>query len=311
MLVQNVIAMKQERVIWAAARLAMESSQKKNRRNGSSGIRYWASFEKVLGLFVWLLRVTGLHKKGIQNAININCVHHSIAFESLPASFHKFRILHLTDLHIDGNPLMLDPLIEQISKVEYDICLITGDFRFCTHGKISGLITPLKKLIEVIKAPYGIYATLGNHDSQSMVEVFEKMDIVMLINESVKIRKDIDEIVLTGIDDVHYYYTDNAIHAMEQSPDGFKIAMVHSPEMFDIAADNYYSLYLCGHTHAGQICLPGGKPVFKHLYTGKNLTKGFWKLNGLIGYTSAGCGTSGIPIRFNCKGEITLFTLIS
>jgi uncharacterized protein len=303
--------MNHQRVIWAAARLAMESSQKKNRRNGSSGIRYWASFEKALGLFVWLLRVAGLHKKGIQNAINIKCEHHSVAFDRLPEAFHKFRILHLTDMHIDGNPLMLKPLLEQISKLEYDICLITGDFRFGTHGSISGVLEPLKTLIENIKAPFGIHATLGNHDSQAMVPVFEEMGISMLVNESVKIQKGGDEIVLTGIDDVHYYYTDYAIHAMEQSPEVFKIALVHSPEMFDVAADNHYSLYLCGHTHAGQICLPGGKPVFKHLYTGKNLTKGFWKLNGLTGYTSAGCGTSGIPIRFNCEGEITLFTLLN
>lgn len=302
--------MNQQRVIWAAARLAMESSQKKNRRNGSSGIRYWASFEKVLSLFVWLLRLTGLHNKGIQNATDIKCIQHSISFDSLPEAFHQFRILHLTDLHIDGNLHMLNPLIEKISTLEYDTCFISGDFRFCTHGKISGVIEPLKKLLDVIKAPYGIYATLGNHDSQAMVPLFEEMGIRMLINESVKIQKGDDGIVLTGIDDVHYYYTDNAIHAMEQSPDGFKIELVHSPEMFDVAADNQYSLYLCGHTHAGQICLPGGKPVFKHLYTGKNLTKGFWKLNGLTGYTSAGCGTSGIPVRFNCKGEITLFTLL-
>jgi uncharacterized protein len=302
--------MNQERVIWAAARLAMESSQKKNRRNGSSGIRYWASFEKVLGLFVWTLRLMGLHKKGLQNAINIQCNKVEISFDQLPKNFNMFRILHLSDLHIDGNPFMLEPLIKEISKHEFDICLITGDFRFNTHGKISGVIDPLKKLLEAIDAPMGVYATLGNHDSQAMVPVFEEMGIHMLVNESVKIKKGNDEIVLTGIDDVHYYYTDHAIHAMEQSPEGFKIALVHSPEMFDIAAENNYMLYLCGHTHAGQICLPSGKPVFKHLYTGKNLTKGLWKYNQLTGYTSAGCGTSGIPVRFNCKGEITLFTLL-
>ncbi len=301
--------MEHQRIIWAAARLAMESSQKKNRRNGSSGIRYWASFEKVLGLFVWLLRLIGLHKRGLNNAIAICCKQYPIVFDTLPASFHNFRILHLTDLHIDGNPLMLEPLFVEISKVEYDICLITGDYRFETHGSIALVMEPLRKLIANIKAPYGIYGTLGNHDSYAMVTAFEEMGINMLVNETVKIKKDYYEILITGIDDVHYYYTDNAINAMEQSPNGFKIALVHSPEMFDVAAANDYRFYLCGHTHAGQICLPGGKPVFKHLYVGKNLIKGFWNYNGLVGYTSAGCGTSGIPIRFNSEGEITLFTL--
>lgn len=310
MVVQNVIAMNQKRVIWAAARLAMESSQKKNRRNGSSGLRYWASFEKVLGLFVWFLRTIGLFRKGLQNAINIQCQKIEMNFTQLPNAFDHFSILHLSDLHIDGNPLMLNPLIEAITKLKYDICVITGDFRFNTHGKISGVIDPLKEMLKAVDAPLGVYATLGNHDSQAMVPVFEEMGINMLVNESVKIKKHGDEIVLTGIDDVHYYYTDNSIEAMEQSPEGFKIALVHSPELFDVAADNHFSLYLCGHTHAGQICLPGGTPVFRHLYTGKNLTKGWWKHNGLTGYTSAGCGTSGIPIRFNCEGEITLFTLL-
>ncbi len=301
--------MNQQRVIWASARLAMESSQKKNRRNGSSGLRYWASFEKVLGLFVWFLRVFGMYEKGLQNAINIRCQKIAFSFNKLPSAFDHFCILHLSDLHIDGNHHMLKPLIDEIAKLKYDICVITGDFRFSTHGKISGVIDPLKKLLEAIDAPMGVYATLGNHDSQTMVPVFEEMGINMLVNESVRIKKDNDEIVLTGIDDVHYYYTDNAIEAMEQSSNGFKIALVHSPELFDVAADNNYSLYLCGHTHAGQICLPGGKPIFKHLYTGKDFTKGIWKHNELTGYTSAGCGTSGIPIRFNSKGEISLFKL--
>jgi hypothetical protein len=85
--------------------------------------------------------------------------------------------------------------------------------------------------------------------------------------------------------------------------------LVHSPELFDLAAVNGYKLYLCGHTHGGQICLPGGIPVIRHLYNGKKYYRGLWQYNGMKGYTSEGCGTSGIPIRYNSHSEVTLFTL--
>ena len=100
-----------------------------------------------------------------------------------------------------------------------------------------------------------------------------------------------------------------AAETLEASPDGFKIALIHSPELYDLAEENGFSLYLAGHTHGGQITLANQKPIITHLHNGKQFARGLWHHNKMIGYTSNGAGTSGIPIRFNTRGEIIVFTL--
>lgn len=301
--------MKDEKVIWAASRLAIESSQKKNKRNGSTGVRHWQLFEKLLGIFVWFLKTFKLYDKGIHNALNIKVKEHQLSFDSLPSQFDKFRILHLTDLHLDGNPRIAEVIAEKISGIDYDICVITGDFRMDNHGSVKNIFPPLKVIIDSISSKHGILATLGNHDSYLLYDEFEKMGINLLTNESISITNNDSTLVFTGVDDVHYYFTDKAIHCLEHAPEGFKVALVHSPEMYDVAADNNYQLYLCGHTHGGQINLPNKVPVFTHLYNGNKFFRGFWKYKQLVGYTSEGCGTSGIPLRFYSESEITIFEL--
>jgi len=99
------------------------------------------------------------------------------------------------------------------------------------------------------------------------------------------------------------------LRALEESMEGFKIVLVHDPSMFDLAADNGYRLYLTGHTHGGQICLPGGIPVVRHLRHGRKYYRGVWKYAKMTGYTGQGVGVVGIPVRFNTQSEITLFRL--
>jgi len=114
---------------------------------------------------------------------------------------------------------------------------------------------------------------------------------------------------VTGVDDVHYYYTDMALEALEATPDGFKVALVHSPEIYDLAEEHGYALYLAGHTHGGQITLPNGRPIITHLNSGKHLAAGLWQHKTMTGYTSNGVGVSGLPVRYNTRGEISLITL--
>jgi hypothetical protein len=137
----------------------------------------------------------------------------------------------------------------------------------------------------------------------------EAMGIRVLVNESVTIDRGGDALQVVGTDDVHYYFTDQAVHALEAAREPFTIALVHSPELFDVAADLGVDLYLCGHTHAGQVCLPGGRPVIKHLSRGRRLYRGLWTHRQMVGVTNAGVGTSGVPVRFNTRGEILVLTL--
>ncbi len=137
----------------------------------------------------------------------------------------------------------------------------------------------------------------------------EKNGIIVLTNETVNISRNKESLAITGIDDPHYYYTDTASEALNEKIPGFKIVAVHTPELYDIAAENNYDLYLCGHTHGGQVALPGGYPIITHVYTGKRFYRGPWKYRDMRGYTNQGCGVVGIPVRFNTISEIAMLTL--
>jgi len=295
--------------IWAHTRSVMENDNYKNKRNGVKSRRLWKIFANMLIIFSYFLKVIKVYKKGYDNAMNVKINTIKLEFEDLPEEFENYKILHLSDLHIDTTKYLYKAIIKKIDSIDYDICVMTGDYRVSEYGGFKSIIKPISKLIEHIKTKDGIYGTLGNHDTYLMVDFFEKQGVNILANQHIDIHKGNSKITITGIDDVHCYFTDQAIVALEENINNFKIMLVHSPELYDIAADNNYNLYLCGHTHAGQICFPNGKPLITHLYNGKKYYKGLWKYKNMHGYTSSGCGTSGIPIRFYSNSEITIFEL--
>jgi predicted MPP superfamily phosphohydrolase len=79
--------------------------------------------------------------------------------------------------------------------------------------------------------------------------------------------------------------------------------------MADHAAAAGYALYLCGHTHGGQICLPGGRIVFSQLVRCRHAASGLWHEGNMVGYTTTGLGVSPPTVRFNVRGEAALITL--
>jgi predicted MPP superfamily phosphohydrolase len=167
----------------------------------------------------------------------------------------------------------------------------------------------LARLVAGVRSRHGFLGVLGNHDDCHMVSPMESMGIRMLINEAVEIERGGARIQVIGTDDVHYYFTDQAVHALEKAGPDFTIALVHSPEVYDLAAGMGVDLYLCGHTHGGQVCLPGGRAIIKHLARGRDFYKGIWRHRGMVGLTNCGAGTSGIPVRFNTQGEVLILGL--
>ena len=125
-----------------------------------------------------------------------------------------------------------------------------------------------------------------------------------------RVRNNDESIWIIGIDDPHYYGCDDLPQAVKGVPDGsFKILLVHTPEMLREAHQAGISLYLCGHTHAGQICLPWIGPLVINADCRRSFVSGTWRYGEMCGYTNPGCGTSLLPVRFLCPPEITLITL--
>ncbi|MCX8048849.1 MAG: metallophosphoesterase [Methylohalobius sp.] len=262
----------------------------------------------VHGLIRAALRLCGLHSRGRRNARKIQVVRTEVFLPHLPLEFEGFTLLHLSDLHLDLSDDLPAALIAAVQGLDYDVCVLTGDFRGRTFGPWQAAVEALAEVRPHLKAP--CYGVLGNHDTVRMVPSLEAMDIRMLMNEAVTLRRGAAEIYLAGIDDPHYYRADNLEKAVETIPEeAVTILLAHSPEIYRNAAYARCDLLLCGHTHGGQICLPGGFPLMRNAKAPYALCSGRWRYAGLQGYTSRGCGVSVVDVRLNCPPEVTLHVL--
>ncbi|WP_046862992.1 metallophosphoesterase [Microvirga massiliensis] len=268
-------------------------------------VENWYSFH---GLIRGSLRLTGLHRRGRRNALDIKVRTNEVPIRNLPPAFDGFTLLQLSDLHLDMNTRFLDALIERVRPLEYDICVLTGDYRARTYGKFGAVLDGLERLRPVIKT--SAYAVLGNHDTIRLVPRMEAVGYQLLLNEWTKLVRDGEAIYLAGIDDAHYYRMENFHRAAHDIPGGaVSVLLSHTPEAYRHAAHAGFDLMLCGHTHGGQICLPGGVPVLTDADSPRKLARGPWSYHGMLGYTSVGAGTSLVDVRLNCPPEVTLHRL--
>ncbi len=268
-------------------------------------IENWYSIQSVIRN---TLKVTGLYRRGRTNAQRVQIRHNYIELEGLPELFDGFTILHISDLHVDMNEGAIQRLIEILPHVEYDICVLTGDFRGETYGPFDAAIEGLARVRPHLRGP--VYGVLGNHDTIRMVPELEEMGIRMLLNEADRLIRGGQLIYLAGIDDAHYYRVDNIEKAGSDIPvEGISILLSHTPEIYRQAAHAGFNVLLSGHTHGGQVCLPGSIPITLDSVLPRHMGAGSWKYHSMIGYTSTGVGSSIVAVRFNCPPEIILHHL--
>ena len=254
------------------------------------------------------LRLMLLHRRGQRNARKLAVRHNHITVHGLPAAFNDYIILQISDLHIDMAPDFPHVLIEVLRQVKYDLCVLTGDFRAETYGPYDATLEAMQQVRKHLQGD--VYGVLGNHDTICMVPGLESMGVKMLLNEQVALKCGDDRVYLAGIDDPHYYRADNLEKAADPIPnDAVSILLAHSPEIYRNASHANFNVLLCGHTHAGQICLPGGIPLMCNARCPRAFCRGAWNYRGMAGYTSAGSGASIVDVRINCPPEITLHHL--
>ena len=288
-------------------RLGIEDDHERHagRGGGSLRPRRWYLSPSIIS---GSLKLTGLYWRARKNAERIEIRRHPIALPGLPSAFAGFTILQISDLHVDISPAAMRRLAELLPQLNYDLCVLTGDYRGKTYGPYEAAIAGMARLRDRIAAP--VYAVLGNHDSIRMVPALEAMGIRMLVNEAEPLLRDGQALYLAGIDDAHYYRMDNIEKAASQIPYGeFSILLSHTPEIYRQAAHADFDLLLSGHTHGGQICLPGAIPVTLDSVLPRRMGSGSWRYGRMIGYTSVGVGSCILPVRINCPPEITLHEL--
>lgn len=253
-----------------------------------------------------LTTVSGVRRRGERNAVSPVVAVNQVVSPSLPPQFNGYQVLHLTDLHLDGKFDYVPVIAAATEALDYDICLLTGDYRYRLEDS-DALLTQMARLREII--PTEAIGVLGNHDSLAMVPWLEDMGFRILLNESLPLKRDNAVIDLVGVDDYHYFRCSDIEKAMRQTQGGFVLMLNHSPEQFRQAAYAGVDLYLCGHTHGGQICLPGGVPLSLNLNCTRRVGTGAWRFRDMQGYTSRGVGTSVADLRFNCPPEIVVHEL--
>ncbi len=283
--------------------------------------RYWISpagrrarwrkrlFAALLRAFGAGLRLTPLHEQGQRNALDLRLVELTFAFRELPGQFDGYRILHVSDTHLDVFPALVDSARALLRGLEVDLLALTGDVHGDHDTPIARSAGLMAAALDGVRVRGQRIAVLGNHDPVEMADALGQMGFDVLINRSLVLQRAGESLRITGLDDVNSFYSDAAKAALADHAGEFRIALVHSAEVADHADEAGYALYLSGHTHGGQICLPGGRPVITQLKRCRHAARGVWRQGRMTGYTSCGLGVSGPPVRFNCRGEVALITL--
>jgi len=266
------------------------------------------------GLGVRLLRgligVAGLSGRARRNfeRIEVQCREWEIA--GLPGSFDGFRILHVSDFHLDFDPGVVGRLKAVVADLEYDLVCLTGDFFDLVFEEESIDRDLLADLIGLFRKP--IHAVLGNHDILAVGGALEEAGVRVLMNESVRIGEAGGGFVLAGIDDPRIYRVHSCERALAgRGTDEPTVLLAHSPQVYRDAAEWGVDLVLCGHTHGGQVCLPGGLPLPGRCPGPRALVSREWSVGGVRGYTSHGCGGCKLPFRFNATAEVAVHSLRS
>ncbi len=237
----------------------------------------------------------------------------TIVIPELPHGVRGLSIALLADLHHGPwNPLeYLTQAIEVTNCLGAEVILLAGDY----VRKGSEHIDPIWRQMAALKAPFGVYAVLGNHDQwedESLVftrQCMRNAGITDLTNRGVSLSRGGDRLHIAGVGDLWTDTQDLALALAAVPEDGCAVLLSHSPDYLEEMDDRRVKLVLSGHTHGGQINLPLiGTPIVPSEY-GNRYARGLVKRDWKQVYITRGVGMSVLPVRFRCRPEISLLTL--
>ena len=239
----------------------------------------------------------------------------SLPLSRLGFPFEGYRIAQISDLHADRwmTPGRLLGLVKLVNAEAPDLVVITGDF--ATHSWLFSLVryaTRLAAPLRRLRAPDGTFAVLGNHDHKTgaglVRRVLESCGVTELRNDVQTLCRDGASLHLCGIDSV-FEGKDRFGRVLDRLPkEGTAILLAHEPDFADTSgATGRFDLQLSGHSPGGQVRLPLLTPLFLPPLS-RRYPGGLYRVGGMFLYTNRGIG-SHPNLRFNCRPEITVFTL--
>jgi predicted MPP superfamily phosphohydrolase len=228
-------------------------------------------------------------------------------------------LLHLSDLHVERLTHREAHLLSLIEQANPDIIVITGDYLNLSYVNDPTARSEVRQVLAQLSAPYGVYATLGSppvDPRDTTPSLFEGLNIHLLRDEAAILQwSDGRLLSLLGLDCEHDLDSDaSALQKLiELTPaEAPRILLYHSPELMPQAQRYPLDLYLCGHTHGGQIRFPFYGAILTSSSLGKRYEVGPYVEQGTTLYISRGIGLEGMSaprLRLLCEPEIILFTL--
>jgi uncharacterized protein len=249
----------------------------------------------------------------------IDIVQRPIAITNLPTPFHGYRIVQISDIHLDEytEPFFLEHIVDRVNILAPDLVLLTGDF--ITRGAFSFIagnhaVSRCAEILTTLTAPLR-YAILGNHDvsfSAPMVtHALVTHGTPVLVNQYLPIERAGARFWLCGVEDPGTGHPDLDL-SIPAKPDGPVLLMAHEPDYADDVVahprGSLVDLMLAGHSHGGQVRLPFLGPLILPPL-GLKYPEGHYRFNQMQLYVNRGIGTVGLPFRLNCPPEITVITL--
>jgi predicted MPP superfamily phosphohydrolase len=249
------------------------------------------------------------------NRIVVNEV--EIKLPAWPAAFNQLKIVAVSDIHAGAtyiNEAKLERLVSSVNETQPDVIVLLGDF-------VSGedhqhvLMEPevIAGKLKNLRAKYGVYAVLGNHDwwfdGARVTRALNEAGIRVLENDVAQIQKDGQTVWLLGVPDFWTRQPIDLRPALQKiNAPGPVIALTHNPDVFPTLPANII-LTLAGHTHGGQVSLPFvGRPIVPSKY-GERYAIGHVQENGRHLFVTPGIGTTGYAVRFRVPPEISVISL--
>lgn len=244
-----------------------------------------------------------------------------LTFPNLPSAFDGYTLLHLSDLHLTKLGLLEKRLMKIISCEEVDGCVVTGDVT--AKPRASDIF---RRVCSAIRHRDPIIMVLGNSehkpwlDTDMLAQALTFDGLHMLVNNSTTLHRGGDKITVVGVDDAYSRMADVDSAFSGVGADDFVLFLSHSPCVAPHAIERGADLVLAGHTHGGQVRIPGIGTVCSHMRTNKVINDGLYDagdLEKLVGidaghsvvFVNRGVGSSRIHIRFLCPPEVVYITL--
>ncbi len=253
--------------------------------------------------------------KGVIDRDEYDIIEKTVHIANLPDEFKGFTVGLMSDVHssVFMTKPEMDDYVAALNNLKTDIIFVPGDF----VNSQTEEVYPFAEAFSALRAPYGVYGCLGNHDYFANVDVVAKevdaCGVKLLRNDAVKIQKGNSFINVIGVDDIPMSvkpesYLARALSSVKNSSP--KLLLCHKPYFLETIAGQNIDLTLAGHTHGGQIVFAKiGNTYISPATLFSKYVSGLYKFNNAQMYVTRGIGTVGVPFRVNCPPEITKITL--